>query len=153
MTNDRFVYVTYVRTTPERLWEALTNPDLSRRYYFDSRQESSWQNGASWRMTTPDSRLINSGEILEILPPKRLELSWRNHLKPNLHAEGVSRVAFELEPHGTAIKLTLTHEIDRANSELIKDVAGGWPMILASLKSLLETGEALAETQHWPSGL
>jgi uncharacterized protein YndB with AHSA1/START domain len=153
MSNDRFVYVTYIRTTAEDLWHALTDPDTSRNYYFDSRQETSWEKGASWRILTPDGRLINSGEVLEVQPPKRLVLSWRNHLKPDLNSEGVSRATFELEPQGTAMRLILTHEIGRAHSKLIEDVAGGWPFILASLKTMLETGEPLEETRHWPRGL
>jgi len=153
MSNDRFVYVTYIRTSADHLWHALTDPDTSRKYYFDSRQETSWEKGAPWRMLTPDGRLINSGEVLESQPPNRLALSWCNHLKPDLNAEGVSRAIFELEPQGTATRLTLTHEIDKAHSKLIEDVAGGWPIILASLKSMLETGEPLEETRHWPNGL
>jgi uncharacterized protein YndB with AHSA1/START domain len=153
MSNDRFVYVTYIRTTAEDLWHALTDPETSRKYYFDSRQETSWKKGASWRMFTPDGRLINSGEVLEVQVPKRLALSWRNHLKPDLNAEGVSYATFELERQGTAMKLTLTHEIGRAHSRLIEDVAGGWPFILASLKTMLETGEPLDETRQWPRGL
>ena len=153
MARDRFLYVTYIRTTAAKLWDALIKPDISRLYYFDGRFESSWKKGSLWRITTPDGRLVNSGEVLEITSPTLLALSWRNHLKPNLNAEGVSRATFDLDPHGSLIKVTLTHEIDRAESELIKDVSGGWPIILASLKTLLETGESFAETRQWPAAL
>ena len=104
-------------------------------------------------MTTPDGRLINNGEVLEITPPTQLALSWRNHLKPNLNAEGVSRARFDLDPYGSLIRLTMTHEIDRVDSELIKDVSSGWPIILASLKTLLETGESFEETRQWPTAM
>src|SRR5262249_59310322 len=96
--------------------------------------------------------VADSGEVLEIEPHRRLVLRWRNERRPELHAEGDSRMTCELEPAGAAVKLTIIHEIDRPGSKLIGAVSGGWPLILASLKSLLETGEPLAETRHWCAG-
>ena len=150
MANSRFVYVTYIRTTPEELWQALIDPEFTRRYWCDTRQESEWKPGASWRIMIPDGRVGDSGEVLEIEPHRRLVLAWRNEFRPELHAEGYSRLTYELEPQGDSVKLTVVHEMDKPESKLIQAVSGGWPLILASLKSLLETGESLAATRRWP---
>ncbi len=104
-------------------------------------------------MMIPDGHVGDSGEILDIEPPWRLVLSWRNEFKPELRAEGYSRLTFELEKQGESVKLTVIHEIDKPESKLIEAVSSGWPHILASLKSLLETGESLVETRHWPEGM
>ena len=149
----RFVYVTYIRTTPEKLWQALIDPEFTRRYWCDTRQESEWKPGASWRIMMPDGRVADSGEVLEIEPRRRLVLKWRNEFKPELRAEGYSRLTYELEQQGESVKLTIIHEIDKPDSKLIQAVSGGWPHILASLKSLLETGEALEGTRCWPKGM
>src|SRR4030095_13880618 len=101
----------------------------------------------------PDGRTADSGEILEIEPPRKLVLTWRNEFMPELQAEGHSRVTYELEQVGESVKLTVIHEMDKPESKLIEAVSSDWPHILASLKSLLETGESLAETRHWPKGL
>jgi uncharacterized protein YndB with AHSA1/START domain len=153
MASSRFVYVTYIRTTPARLWQALLEPEFTRQYWAETWQESDWQPGASWRIMIPDGRVADSGEILEIEPERRLVLSWRNEFKPELKVEGYSKLTYELEPMGDMVKLTVIHEIDRPDSQLIDAVSGGWPMILASLKSLLETGESLAATRDWPKGV
>ncbi len=152
MAESRFVYATYIRTTPEKLWRALIDPEFTRRYWCETRQESQWKPGASWRILIPDGSVIDTGEILEIEPHKKLVLTWRNEFKPELHAEGYSRLTCELEPVGESVKLTVIHEIDKPDSKLIQSVSGGWPRVLASLKSLLETGEPLAETSRWSSG-
>src|SRR5271157_642670 len=153
MANSRFVYVTYIRTTPEKLWQALTDPEFTRRFWLECWQESEWKTGTSWRLMIPDGRVGDSGEILEIDPPRRLVVSWRNEFKPELREEGYSRMTYELEKQGGSVKLTVIHEMDRTGSKFIEAVSGGWPMILASLKSLLETGEPLEETRRWPKGM
>jgi len=150
---DRFLYVTYIRTTPQKLWDALIKPEFTRQYWAETWHESEWKEGAAWRLMIPDGRVGDSGRVLEIDPPRRLVLSWRNEFKPELHAEGYSRATFELEQQGDMVKLTLTHEIDRKSSKFIEAVSGGWPMILASVKSLLETGESLDATRKWPKGI
>jgi len=150
MADSRFVYVTYIRTTPEKLWRALIDPEFTRRYWCETHQESEWKPGASWRIMIPDGRVADSGEVLEIEPNRRMVLKWRNEFRPELHAEGYSRVTYELEKQGESVKLTVIHEMDKPESKLIEAVSGGWPAILASLKSLLETGESLEETRHWP---
>ncbi len=152
MAGSRFAYVTYIRTTPEQLWHALTDPDATRRYWCETWQESQWQAGASWRIMVPDGRVADSGQIVEIEPPRRLLLTWRHELQPEMRAEGFSRLTYELEKQAESVKLAIVHEIDKPESKLIEAVSGGWPMILASLKSLLETGEPLEESRHWPKG-
>jgi uncharacterized protein YndB with AHSA1/START domain len=153
MASSRFVYVTYIRTTPAKLWRALMDPEFTRQYWAETRQESEWKPGATWRIMIPDGRVADSGEVLEIEPERRLVLSWRNEFMPELRAEGYSRLTYELEPLGESVKLTVIHEMDKPGSKLIEAVSGGWPHILASLKSLLETGESLVETRRWPEGV
>ncbi len=141
-----FVYVTYIRTTPEKLWSALTDTDFMQQYWFNCRVESDFKKGSPWKIVYPDGRLTDSGEILESLPPKRLVIKWRNEFKPELKAEGYAICTMDIEPAGGAVKLTITHTIDKKNAKFIEAVSGGWPKILSNLKSLLETGElALAE--------
>ena len=149
----KFVYATYIRTTPDKLWAALTEPEFTKQYWAGTWQESEWKKGASWRIMIPDGRLGDGGEILEIDRPRKLVLSWRNEFKPELRAEGFSRATFELEPQGDMVKLTVVHQIDKPGSKFIEAVSSGWPLILASLKSLLETGQSLEETRKWPEGV
>lgn len=153
MAESRFVYVTYIRTTADKLWRALIEPEFTKQYWVETWQESEWKAGASWKLMLPDGRVGDAGEVLEIDPPRRLVLSWRNEFVPDMRDEGYSRATFELEPQGDMVKLTLVHEMDRPDSKLIDAVAHGWPMNLASLKSLLETGESLEATRHWPKGM
>jgi len=153
LDSTRFVYVTYIRTTPEKLWQALFDPEFTRQYWFETWQESAWTAGASWRLMIPDGRVGHSGEIVALEPQRRLVLSWRAEFHPELRAEGHSRVTFELDPQGDSVKLTVIHEINKAHSKLVNTLANGWPHLLASLKSLLETGESLVETRRWPKGL
>lgn len=144
-----FVYVTFIRTTPDRLWSALTDPSQMKEYWFRMQIKTEWKVGAEWQMVFPDGRVADTGEILELDRPKRIRLKWRNEFKPELKAEGFSLCTIELEPAGAAVRLTITHTIERADSRFIRAVSGGWPKILSNLKSLLETGEvALTETDH-----
>lgn len=105
--------------------------------------ETDWKPGSPWRLVFSDGRTADAGGILEVEPLKRLVIKWRNEFKPELKAEGYSRCTIALEPTGGAMKLTITHTIDRAESKLIEAVSGGWPRILSNLKSLLETGEVV----------
>ena len=150
MAESRFVYVTYIRTTPARLWQALLDPAFTRRYWVETWQESDWQPGSPWRIMKPDGQVADSGEVLECVPEQRLVLKWRNEFRPELKEEGFSRMTYELEPSGSAVKLTVIHEMDKPDSKLINATSNGWPHLLASLKSLLETGESLVETREWP---
>ena len=148
-SRSSFVYVTFIRTTPEKLWGALTDPQFTRQYWFGMTVECGWKKGSPWRLVGADGSVTDSGEILEIEPPRRMVIRWLNEWKPELKAEGPARCTIELEPVGSAVRLTITHEIDRPESRLITAVSGGWPRIVSNLKSLLETGEiALTETQH-----
>ena len=147
-----FVYVTFIRTTPEKLWAALTSPEFTKKYWFGMHQETAWKAGAPWQLVFPDGRVADTGEIVEIDKPKRLVLRWRNQFRPELHEEGYARCVIEIEPAGEVVKLTITHEIDRPGSKLIGAVSIGWPKILASLKTLLETGTALPAIGELPRG-
>jgi uncharacterized protein YndB with AHSA1/START domain len=149
--SDRFVYVTYIRTTPQKLWDALLKPEFQRAYWFGVHQESEWKKGASWKMVFPDGRVADTGEVLEIDPPRHLVLKWRNEFRPELKVEGYSRCTYDLETVADTVKLTITHEIDKTASQFIVAVSGGWPKVLSSLKSFLETGNALPETQKYPA--
>jgi uncharacterized protein YndB with AHSA1/START domain len=149
---SQFVYVTCIRTTPERLWQALIEPEFTRQFWVGTTQDCDWKVGASWKLMIPDGRVGDAGEVLEIEPGRRLVLSWRNEFRPEIHAEGYSRLTYLLEQQGEMVKLTVTHQIDRPASKLIDAVSFGWPLILSSLKSLLETGESLEATRCWPEG-
>jgi uncharacterized protein YndB with AHSA1/START domain len=144
---NTFVYVTYIRTTPEKLWEALTSPEFNRKYWMGAHQESDWRKGSPWRIMLADGRVADSGEIVEIEPLKRVELKWRNDFMPELDAEGFTRCTYEMEETNGMVKLTVTHQADDA-PRLIKAVSNGWPLILSGLKSLLETGQALPSTER-----
>jgi len=143
---ERFIYVTYIRTTAEKLWQALTDAEFTRAYWFGMSQECEWKPGASWKLLFEDGRVADAGEVVECDPPKRLVLKWRNEFMPELKAEGYSHCVMEIEPADGMVKLTVTHSIDREGSVFIEKVSGGWPKVLSSLKSLLETGAALPRT-------
>ena len=147
-----FVYVTYIRTTPEKLWAALTTPEFIKKYWFGMNIETDWKAGSAWKLVFPDGRVADTGEVVEIVKPRRLVLRWRNQFRPELHEEGDARCMIEIEPVGELVKLTITHEIDKPGSKLIDAVSGGWPKILSSLKTLLETGSALPAIGELPRG-
>ncbi len=152
MPQSRFTYETYIRTTPEKLWRALTEAEFTRQYWAETWQESTWQPGASWRLMIPDGRVGDSGEILEAEPGRRLVHTLQVEHDDNLRAEGPSRVTYDIEPLESSVKLTFRQEHDRPESVVIATMSQGWPHLLASLKSLLETGKALEETSRWPEG-
>lgn len=143
--SSQFVYVTYIRSTAEKVFEALTKPEFTRQYWYGISAESAWHVGAEWRLVFSDGRIGDVGEVLEYDPPKRIVLKWRNEFRPELKAEGFSRCVMELEPAGDMVKLTVSHSMEREGSKLVEAVSNGWPKVLASLKSLLETGTALPE--------
>ncbi len=143
MARSTFIYVTYIRTTQEKLWSALTDAEFMKQYWFGNHCESGWTAGSSWKNVYPDGRVTDIGEIVEAEPPRRLVIRWRHEDKPELKAEGESYCTMELESFGTAIKLSITHTIERDRSKLIEAVAGGWPKVLSNLKSLLETGSTV----------
>ena len=138
-----FVYVTYIRTTPEELWTALTTSEFMKKYWFGMNIETDWKVGSPWKLIFPDGRIADTGEIVELDRPRRIVLKWRNELRPELTAEGHARCSIELQPQDGAVKLTISHTIERAQSKVIEAVSGGWPRILSNLKSLLETGQII----------
>jgi uncharacterized protein YndB with AHSA1/START domain len=148
-SDSTFVYVTFIRTTPEKLWSALTDANQMKDYWFGMQINSEWKTGAAWRMLFPDGQVADTGEVLEFDPPKRIRLKWRNEFRPELKAEGFALCTIELEPYGDAVRLTIAHSMERAESKFIQAVSGGWPKILSNLKSLLETGQVvLTQADH-----
>lgn len=143
MSDSKFVYVTYIRATPEKIWEALTTAEFLQKYWFGVRQESEWKPGASWTMRMPEIGITDSGEILEAEPPRRMVIKWRNEFRPELKAAGYTRCTYEIDAQGEVTKLSIIHE---APQIMVDAVSNGWPMILSSLKSLLETGQPLPRT-------
>ena len=150
MARSTFVYVTYIRTTPEKLWSALTDAQFMKQYWFGVHGESQWRPGSPWKLVSGDGQILDSGEIVEAEPPRRLVIRWQNQFKPELKAEGESLCTMELEPSGTAVKLSITHTIERQPSKFIEAVSGGWPKVVSNLKSLLETGSAVL-TDPYPN--
>ncbi|ANN72636.1 SRPBCC family protein [Bordetella bronchialis] len=143
MARSTFVYVAYIRTTPEKLWSALTDPAFMEQYWFGMHCESAWTAGSSWTLLSSDGRVFDAGEIVEADPPRRLAIRWQNEFRPELKAEGPSLCTMELEAVEDAVKLSITHTIERDPSRLIEAVSGGWPKVISNLKSLLETGSAV----------
>jgi len=136
------VYEIYIRTTPERLWQAITDPEIRSKYNFGAGVESAWTAGSPLRMGAADhSLLLGEGEVLEADPPYRLVHTMTALWSDEVQREGASRVTWTIEPVGDSCQLTVVHDQlrDGANSELY----GGWPMILSGLKTWLETGELL----------
>ena len=138
-----FVYVTFIKTTPEALWAALTTPEFIKRFWFGMTIETDWKVGSSWKLVFSDGRIADTGEIVQFEPPTRMVWRWRNEFRPELKAEGDALCAFDLDPLDGAVKLTVSHTIERADSKFIEAVSGGWPRILSNLKSLLETGATI----------
>lgn len=144
MAESRFVYVTYIRASEDKVWEALTSPELNRKFWFGYHQDSTWEVGSPWRAINPKGEVADTGQVLEFDPPRRYAVTWRNEGEPALTAEGHTTATFVLEAvAGGLTKLTVTHQIDHAASEMIERVSTGWPKVLSGLKSLLETGQAL----------
>jgi uncharacterized protein YndB with AHSA1/START domain len=135
------VFEIYIKTTPERLWEAITEPEMRSKYNFGARINSDFKAGSRYQQSTPDGRLLGEGKNLEVDPPRRLVQSMTALWGDDVKAEGTSRVTWEIQPVGDSCHLKVTHDQLRegANEQLY----GGWPMILSGLKTLLETGELL----------
>ncbi|WP_041949517.1 SRPBCC family protein [Turneriella parva] len=140
MTKSIFKYQTVIRTTPEKLWHALTTADIIKEYWFDSSFECDWKVGSSWKAYN-DGKLMDSGEIIESVAQKRLVRSWLCEWQPEFKAEGSALSTYEIEPIGECVKLIVTYSIERPNSKYIEALPDGISMVLSNLKSLLETGE------------
>jgi len=147
MNRPKFVYVTYIKTTADKLWVALTDPATMRKYWFGAFAETDWRPGSKWTLKFDDGRVADSGEILEAEPGKRIVIRWRNEWKEEIKAEGWSRCTMTMEPYQGVMKLTIEHEMEGDGTKFIEAVSGGWPRILSNLKSLLETGSVAYETK------
>ena len=136
------VFEIYIKTTPERLWEAITDAELRSQYSFGMRVNSDWSPGSRYEMSHPAANgVLGKGENLEVDPPRRLVQSFMALWSDDVKNEGTSRVTWEIEPVGDSCRLTVTH--DQLREDAHDEVYGGWPMILSGLKTLLETGESL----------
>lgn len=141
MNKPGFVYVTYIATTPQRLWSALTEGELTRQYW-GGEQSSDWQAGSKWehRRNGGERRLAMVGEVIESDPPRRLVLSWADP-KDRERKEAYSRVTFEIEQVAAGqVRLTVAHA--GLEPEMLRSISGGWPLVLSNLKSFLETGKS-----------
>lgn len=150
MARSVFVYVTYIRTTPEKLWSALTDAAFMKQYWFGMHCESQWIPGSPWKLVSGDGQVFDAGEIVEAEPPRRLVIRWQHQNKPELKTEGASQCVMELEASGPAVKLSITHSIECEGSKLIEAVSGGWPKVISNLKSLIETG-SIVLTDPYPA--
>jgi len=143
MGKPEFVYVTYIATSPEKLWNALLDPKLTAQYW-QHENVSDWKAGSKWEHRAFDEarslRLV--GRVIESQPPRRLVLTWA-YPGDTAPEEKHSRVTFDLEPAGDTVRLTVTHENFQLESDMFDRIRNGWPKVLSSLKSLLETGRAL----------
>ena len=141
MSKPVFVYTTYIETTADKLWHALTDGDFTERYWFGHRIASDWKVGSPYGFTNQGKTMVD-GKVLVCEPPRRLAYTWNNR-KEEAKGEGTSRVTFDLEPRGTVIKLTVTHDDLGEDGKTFRAISGGWPLVIASLKSMLENGKAL----------
>ena len=142
MRKPEFVYVTYIETTPEKLWQALTDGDFTQRYWFGMRLRSDWKVGSSFEMVHGDGSVSDAGKVVECDPPRRLAYTFIN-VSDTYKGEVPALATFVLEPYGRLVKLTLTHEGFSEDSKFLNGISKGWPAILSSLKSILETGRPL----------
>ncbi len=143
MDRPGFVYVTFIRATPEAVWSALTDEAFSRRYWFGYCARSDWRPGSSFALVGADGSIPNEGEVLEADPPRRLVYTWRTLHDEAMRAEPSSRVTFTLERHGEVVRPQVEHEGFQPGSRVLPSISAGWPAVLSGLKTILETGEAL----------
>jgi uncharacterized protein YndB with AHSA1/START domain len=139
MGKPKLVYTTYIRSTPKKTWDAISNPKFARQYWAGMTNVSDWRKGSKWEHLNPEDEVWVTGEVVECTPPKRLVLTWAD---PDA-LKDKSRVTFEIEKVGDSVCLTVTHDQFKAGSKMVKKVSGGWPRVLSSMKSFLETGKGL----------
>jgi uncharacterized protein YndB with AHSA1/START domain len=145
MNKPEFVYVTYIKTTPEKLWKALTSTEFTKQYWFGTHIESDWQEGSTITLFNDDGKTVNiTGHILRCNSPHELSYSW----SAPQSLQQTSRVTFNLEQDTDFVKLTVIHDQFTPGSDTIEKVSKGWPAVLSSLKSLLESGSAITYT-NW----
>jgi uncharacterized protein YndB with AHSA1/START domain len=143
MDKPTYVYVTYIRSTAEKVWQALTDGEVTKRYWHGQRNTSDWAVGSPWRHeSSDDPSLVDIvGNVVESVRPNRLVVTW-NHPKAQLDSER-SRVTYDIAQDGDLVRLTVTHDQLVPGSNMAQGIAKGWPVVLSSLKSYLETGQAL----------
>lgn len=147
MDKPKFVHVTYIATTPEKLWAALTRGELTKQYWYDRRIESDWQVGSPVKFYDGDSNVLtDSGVVLESDPPRRLIYTFRNEFNAEARQQGYSRVSFTIEPHEGMVKLTLIHD-ELPDEQAVIGYREGWAPILSSLKTFLESGKPMPRLQ------
>jgi uncharacterized protein YndB with AHSA1/START domain len=142
MSKPSFVYVIYIASTPEKVWQALTDPKLSERYWLGNRVDSDWKVGSPFALKRDAPKAIVTGTVLVCNPPRRLSYSF-HPVHDGLENEKPSRVNFELEKQKDQVKLSLSHDEFEPGSKVFESISRGWPLTLSSLKSLLETGRTL----------
>jgi uncharacterized protein YndB with AHSA1/START domain len=142
MERPKHVYKLYIRTTPEKLWSAITDPEQTRQYFFNTRVISTWEPSASLEMIGGDGKVAVSGTVIEADPPRKLVHTFKEQHDPNAPDESPSRVTWEIEPAGELCILTLVHDNFDGETQAYRNTGGGWPMVLSNLKTLLETGTA-----------
>ena len=144
MTESRFLYITYIRAPAAKVFEALTDPAQNKVFWSGYHQESSWAVGADFAIVGPEGNAWDTGKVLAFDPPRHFSVTWLHQHDAAMKAEGESVCSFDLEALGDELtKLTVTHTMPAAESKLIGAISTGWPMIMSSLKSLLETGKPL----------
>ncbi|MBI1215440.1 MAG: polyketide cyclase [Alphaproteobacteria bacterium] len=141
MSKPEFVYTTYIKSTPEKVWEAIVNPEFAAQYWGGLGIVSDLKKGSKWRLVdTKDESIVKCiGEVVESTPPERLTLTWAD---PSNEAD-VSRVTFEIGLSGDLVRLDVIHGDFKPGSDMLEKISGGWPLVLSSLKSLLETGKSI----------
>jgi uncharacterized protein YndB with AHSA1/START domain len=146
------VYTIYIAATPEKVWQALTTGEFSRKYFFGNSVEVDLRIGGAYIVRTPDGSLHISGEVIECDPPKKLTVTFNVNWPMLIEKLGPTLVTYEIEPAGNAVRLTLTEAHDRPlDDDILEGGRQGWPAILSSLKSLLETGEPLVIKMEPPA--
>lgn len=143
MSKPEFIYEVSIKAPAERIWEALTNGEFTRQYFYATTVESDWEPGGAIEYVGENGTLAAQGEVLECNPPTRLAFTWRALWDPGLAREAASRVTFTIEPGAEVCKLRVVHDRFPPDSRVYDEVAGGWPAILSGLRSLLETGRPL----------
>jgi uncharacterized protein YndB with AHSA1/START domain len=143
MDKPKFVYVSYIQSTPEKVWNALIDPELTRKYWGNHHNASDWKVGSTWEHRDyDDPKLVDIvGKVVETTPPRRLVVTWTSPADEGNGAK-TSRVTYEIEPSGeNEVRLVVTHDELEPDSEMLKGITSGWPFVISHMKTLIETGK------------